>query len=155
MSSARAASTCSSRDALDPLDLDPVERDPRAERDRREDRHLGRGVEPGDVVGRVGLGVAEALRLGERVARRSGPSPIAERMKFVVPLTIPSTRWTFVTTSDSRSTLITGIAAHTDASKRSCTPAAAAAAKSSAPWRATSCLFAVTTERPDRSSAST
>ena len=44
-------------------------------------------------------------------------------MKFVVPLTIPSTRWTFVTTSDSRSTLITGIAAQTDASNRSCTPA--------------------------------
>ena len=44
-------------------------------------------------------------------------------MKFVVPLTIPSTRWTFVTTSDSRRTLITGIAAHTDASKRSCAPA--------------------------------
>src|SRR5581483_7713269 len=47
-------------------------------------------------------------------------------MKLVVPLTIPSTRCTFVTTSDSRSTLITGIAAHTLASKRSCTPAAEA-----------------------------
>ena len=44
-------------------------------------------------------------------------------MKFVVPLTIPSTRWTFATTSDSRSTFITGIAAHTQASKRSWTPA--------------------------------
>ena len=55
-------------------------------------------------------------------------------MKLVVPLTIPSTRWTFVTTSASRSTLITGIAAQTEASKRSCTPASwAAAAKSSAP----------------------
>ena len=74
---------------------------------------------------------------------------------MVVPFTIPTTRWTFVTTSDSRSTLITGIAAQTDASKRSCAPAAAAAAKSSAPWRATSCLFAVTTERPDPRSAST
>jgi hypothetical protein len=54
-------------------------------------------------------------------------------MKFVVPLTIPSTRWTLVTTSDSRSTLITGIAAHTEASKRSWRPRRAAAAKSSRP----------------------
>ena len=36
-----------------------------------------------------------------------------ERMKFVVPLTIPSTRCTFETTSDSRSTFTTGIAAQT------------------------------------------
>jgi len=40
-------------------------------------------------------------------------------MKLVVPFTIPSTRWTLVATSDSRSTLITGIAAQTEASKRS------------------------------------
>ena len=57
-------------------------------------------------------------------------------MKFVVPFTIPSTRCTFETTSDSRSTFTTGIAAHTDASKRSCTPAADAVANSSAPSRA-------------------
>src|SRR6266849_6202969 len=43
-------------------------------------------------------------------------------MKFVVPFTIPSTRWTFETTSDSRRILTTGIAAQTLASKRSCTP---------------------------------
>ncbi len=78
-----------------------------------------------------------------------------ERTKFVVPLTIPSTRCTFETTSDSRSTLMTGIAAQTDASKRSCTPAADAIANSSAPWRATSCLFAVTTDLPARSSSRT
>ena len=76
-------------------------------------------------------------------------------MKLVVPFTIPSTRCTFETTRDSRSTLITGIAAQTDASKRSCTPASEAAAKSSAPRRATSCLFAVTTGLPARSSSST
>ena len=52
------------------------------------------------------------------------PPSISVRMKLVVPLTIPRTRWTFVTTSDSRSTLITGIAAQTLASKRSCTPCA-------------------------------
>ena len=68
---------------------------------------------------------------------------------------MPTTRWTFVETSDSRSTLITGIAAHTDASNRSCAPDVAAAANSSAPRRATSCLFAVTTERPEPRSSST
>ena len=46
--------------------------------------------------------------------------------------------------------MITGIAAHTLASKRSWTPASAAAAKSSAPRWATSCLFAVTTGLPGR-----
>ena len=56
------------RDALDPLDLDPVERHARAERDRREDRGLRRGVEAADVLRRIGLGEAEPLRLGERVA---------------------------------------------------------------------------------------
>ena len=56
------------RDALDPLDVDPVERHARAERDGREDRRLRRGVEPGDVLGRIGLGEAEPLRLGEGVA---------------------------------------------------------------------------------------
>src|SRR6478736_2219632 len=68
---------------------------------------------------------------------------------------MPTTRWTFVETRDSRSTLITGIAAQTDASKRSWAPDDAAAANSSAPRRATSCLFAVTTERPEPRSSST
>ena len=76
-------------------------------------------------------------------------------MKFVVPLTIPSTRWTFETTSDSRSTFTTGIAAHTAASNRSWTPASDAAANSSAPWRAINCLFAETTGRRAASSSRT
>ena len=76
-------------------------------------------------------------------------------MKLVVPFTIPSTRCTRENESDSRSTLITGIAAQTLASKRSWTPAADAAANSSPPLRATSCLLAETTERPDRSSSRT
>ena len=53
-------------DLLDALVADLVEVDRRGEREPREDRHLGRGVAAGDVVGRVGLGVAERLRLGER-----------------------------------------------------------------------------------------
>ena len=45
-----------------------------AERDRRDDRGLGRGVEALDVGGGVALGVAERLRLGERVGeRRAAP----------------------------------------------------------------------------------
>ena len=44
--------------------------DARAERDRRDDRGLGRGVEALDVGGGVALGVAELLRLGERVGER-------------------------------------------------------------------------------------
>jgi len=76
-------------------------------------------------------------------------------MKLVVPLTIPSTRWTLVATSDSRSTLITGIAAQTEASKRSWTPASDAAANSSALRRASSCLFALTTGLPARRRSST
>ena len=45
--------------------------------------------------------------------RTTSPLSMRVRMKFVVPFTMPSTRWTFVATSDSRSTLITGIAAQT------------------------------------------
>ena len=41
--------------------------DARAERDRRDDRGLRRGVETLDVGRRVAFGVAELLRFGERV----------------------------------------------------------------------------------------
>ena len=46
----------------------------RAERQAREDRHLRRGVAAGDVVGGVGLGIADALGLGQRlrVGRAAG-----------------------------------------------------------------------------------
>ena len=68
---------------------------------------------------------------------------------------MPRIRWTFDATSDSRSSFTTGIAAQTEASKRSWTPPSAAAAKRSGPERATSCLFAVTTGTPRRSSSRT
>ena len=59
-------------EVLDALVDDLVERDRRGEREPGEDRHLGRGVLAGDVVGRVGLGVAQLLRLLERaVVRRT------------------------------------------------------------------------------------
>ena len=76
-------------------------------------------------------------------------------MKLVVPLTMPSMPCTPLTISDSRSTLTTGIAAQTLASKRSCTPRRSASANSSSPWRASSCLLADTTDLPAGSSSST
>ena len=57
----------SSLQVLDALVADVVDVHRRAEREAREDRHLRRGVGAADVVGRVGLGVAQALRLGERL----------------------------------------------------------------------------------------
>ncbi len=54
------------RDVLDALVADLVEVHGRVEGQPGEDRHLGGGVAARDVVGRVGLGVAELLRLGER-----------------------------------------------------------------------------------------
>ena len=54
-------------DVLDALVADLVEVHRRVEREPREDRHLRRRVLAVDVLGRVGLGVAELLRLGQRV----------------------------------------------------------------------------------------
>ncbi len=53
---------------LDALVAHVVEVHRRAEREAREDRHLRRRVPAADVVGGVGLGVAAALGLGERLA---------------------------------------------------------------------------------------
>ena len=57
--------------SLDPLHLDPVERHARAERDGGQDRGLGGRVETRHVLGRIRLGKAEPLRLGEGVAVRA------------------------------------------------------------------------------------
>ena len=53
------------RDRLDAFDADRIGIEPHAEGQRRQDRKLVRGVEAADVEGRVGLGVAESLRLLE------------------------------------------------------------------------------------------
>ena len=76
-------------------------------------------------------------------------------MKLVVPLTIPEIRSIGSTPWPSWTTRITGTAPATAASKRNWTPASRAASKSSSPYWATSCLFAVTTGLPARSAAST
>ena len=54
-------------DLGDPVVLDVVEPHARVERNRREDRHLGRGVRARHVVGRIGLRIAARLRVGERL----------------------------------------------------------------------------------------
>ena len=73
----------------------------------------------------------------------------------MVPLTIPKTLAISVTPKLSWIVRTIGITAATAASKRSCTPASRATAKSSSPCWASSCLLAVTTGLPARSAAST
>ena len=80
---------------------------------------------------------------------------ISERMKFVVPLTIPNTFVISVAARLSWITRITGTTPATAASNRSWTPALRAASKSSSPYWAINCLFAVTTWRPASSARST
>ena len=55
------------RDVADALDVDRVEARPPAEGQRRQQRQLVRGVDAVDVEGGIGLGVAQALRLGQHV----------------------------------------------------------------------------------------
>src|SRR5260370_332330 len=69
-------------------------------------------------------------------------------MKLLVPLTIPWMRSIGVAESDSSSTLTTGTAPPTAASKRILTSRARAVSKSSSPYCESSCLFAVTTCLP-------
>ena len=68
----------------------------------------------------------------------------------MVPLTIPNTFSIGIAPRLSWTTRITGIAPATAASKRSWAPPSLAAATSSSPCWATSCLLAVTTWRPSR-----
>ena len=57
-------------DLGDAARLDLVDRDARAERDRRENRHLRGRVGAVDVVARIRLRVAERLRLRQRIGIR-------------------------------------------------------------------------------------
>ena len=65
---------------LDALVDDLVEVHRGGEGQPGEDGHLGRRVAAGDVVGRVGLGVAELLRLAERLLVRQAGAAISVRM---------------------------------------------------------------------------
>ena len=55
-------------DVLDPLIAHLVQVHRSVERQPGDDGHLRRGVSPVDVLGRVGLGVAEPLGLGQRLS---------------------------------------------------------------------------------------
>ena len=56
--------------------MDVLRADVAVERETGEDRQLVRGVEPLDVVRRVGLGVAQVLRLLERSAKSAPSRPM-------------------------------------------------------------------------------
>ena len=66
-------------DPLDALVGDVVQRHRRPEREPRQDRHLRRGVGTADVVGGIGLGVAELLGLLQRlVVGEARPAHLGE-----------------------------------------------------------------------------
>ena len=69
-------------DPRDPLAIHVARDDPRVERDRGEDRALGRRIEALDIGRRIGLGVPESLRLGQRVLER--PSVLRHLRQHVV-----------------------------------------------------------------------
>src|SRR6478609_2164619 len=78
------------------------------------------------------------------------PRAISDRMKLVVPLTIPWMRSTWAAASVSCSTRMTGTTPATAPSKRSWTWCSRAVVHSSSPWLASSSLLALTTCLPAR-----
>ena len=114
-----------------------------------------RRIHPVDVEGRIRLGVAQRLRLGQHVVEGPALGRILVRMKLQVPLRMPATDCTRLAASPSRRPLIAGIPPATAASKYSAPPCSATSAASSAPRSATSALLAVTTALPARSAAMT
>ena len=142
---------------LDVGELEPV--DPRAgdlgrphvgaEGELRQDRQLVRGVGAVDVEGRVGLGVAQLLRLAQRRRRRParrGSSSV--RMKLQVPLTIAARLWIWLAARATPSAWTIGMPPPTLASKATARPNCRAWAKTSGPCSASSALLAVTTSLP-------
>ena len=133
-------------DRLDPLVGDLVERDRGVEGEAGEDRHLRRGVGAVDVVGRVGLGVAELLGprqhllVGGAGRRHLAEDEVGGAVDDPEDLGDLGRR-----RSSPGSCARSGSPPATAASKRSCTPASRATAKSSSPCWASSCLLAVTT----------
>src|SRR3546814_20705344 len=74
-------------DVADTLGVHRIRVEARAERETGEDRQLVRGIDAVDVEGRVGLGVAELLRLGQHVLE--GPPRFAHRREDVVAGAVP------------------------------------------------------------------
>ena len=58
-------------DRLDALHVDLLEVELGAEGEARQDRELVRGIEAADVEGRIGLGIAQLLRLLQHIAERA------------------------------------------------------------------------------------
>ena len=69
-------------DVADALGVDAGEIDRPAEPDARQDRELVRGVDPVDVKARIGLGIAELLRLGQHLGEFA--AALAHRRQDVV-----------------------------------------------------------------------
>ena len=63
------------RDRGNAFDMTGVSIDLRAEREAGQDRELVGGVMALDVEGRIGLGIAQALRLLQAVAKGAAPAP--------------------------------------------------------------------------------
>ena len=64
------------RDRRDAFDIDRAGIELGAEREARQDRKLLRGVVAFDVEGRIGLGIAESLRVAQARRRsRADPAP--------------------------------------------------------------------------------
>ena len=69
------------RDRRDAFDVNGLRVDLRAEGEAREDGELVGGVEAADVEGRIGLRVAEPLRIRQAASAKSRPSSsIRDRM---------------------------------------------------------------------------
>ena len=68
------------RDRRDALDIDRVGVDLGAEGEARQDGELVRGIEALDVEGRIGLGIAEPLRVREALGEGEPFRSMRERM---------------------------------------------------------------------------
>ncbi len=67
-------------DVADALGIDAGEVDRAAKAEARQDRELVRGVDAVDIEARIGLGVAELLRLGQHLGNSRPLSRIVVRM---------------------------------------------------------------------------
>ena len=114
------------------------------------------GVGAVHVEGRIGLGVAASLGLGQRVGVAAGRARVMPvRMKLQVPLRMPcSDRIWLAARLCARAAMI-GTPPATLASKAMARPCRRAASKTSAPCWASSALLAVTTSLPAASRIST
>ena len=138
---------------VDALERHVVDVQVAVERERGENRELGRGIRAADVLGGIGLGVAELLGLGERVgvalavARHRAEHEVGRAVDDADQLVDARREPTPEHAHDGDRRAGRGLVAQLRAAVRS------ASASSSAPCRASSCLLAETTETPRSSSS--